>query len=197
ATGIGAEAARSIAAIMSPLVTRPSLPEPGTVETSMPVSAAILRTEGASGTAASGFVPVCGRGVSAAAGGVVAVLLSRPRSRGFSDLTEQRADRDRLAVLGRDVAEHAGCRGGHLDRHLVGLEFDQRLVDSDRIARLLEPLADGRLGHRFAERGHADLSHVPSFLPRGARPDGRPRTSAPRVLRRSCAAIPAPRRAAP
>ena len=37
---------------MSPLVTRPSLPEPGTAEASMPLSAASLRTEGASGASA-------------------------------------------------------------------------------------------------------------------------------------------------
>ncbi len=37
---------------MSPLVMRPSLPEPGTVETSMPLSAESLRTEGASGVSA-------------------------------------------------------------------------------------------------------------------------------------------------
>src|SRR4051812_5099802 len=37
---------------MSPLVTRPSLPEPSTLAGSMPVSAAILRTEGASGASA-------------------------------------------------------------------------------------------------------------------------------------------------
>src|SRR5260370_23936425 len=49
ATGIGAAAARSIAAIMSPLVTRPSLPDPGTVETSSPLSVASLRTEGGTG----------------------------------------------------------------------------------------------------------------------------------------------------
>src|SRR5260370_35802641 len=34
---------------MSPLVTRPSLPEPGTVAASMPLSADNLRTDGASG----------------------------------------------------------------------------------------------------------------------------------------------------
>src|ERR1700689_2328667 len=49
ATGVGCAAARSMAASMSPLVTRPSLPVPGTVEASTPVSAAILRTEGAKG----------------------------------------------------------------------------------------------------------------------------------------------------
>src|SRR5579862_1455069 len=54
-----------MAASMSPLVTRPSLPEPGTVEGSVPVSAAIRRTDGASGaSAAAGF----GGGAAAAAG---------------------------------------------------------------------------------------------------------------------------------
>ena len=53
ATGVGAAAARSIAAIMSPLVTRPSLPVPSTLAGSMPLSAAILRTEGASGASAA------------------------------------------------------------------------------------------------------------------------------------------------
>ena len=46
---MGTEAARSIAANMSPLVTRPSLPEPGTVAASTPLSAASLRTDGVSG----------------------------------------------------------------------------------------------------------------------------------------------------
>ena len=49
ATGVGCAAARSIAAIMSPLVTRPSLPVPATAAGSTPDSAAILRTDGASG----------------------------------------------------------------------------------------------------------------------------------------------------
>ena len=53
----------------------------------------------------------------------------------------------------------------HLDRHLVGLELDQRLVGGDRIARLLEPFADGRLGHGFAQRRHADLGRHASSSP--------------------------------
>src|SRR5713226_6367272 len=43
---------------MSPLVTRPSLPEPGTVAASRPLSAEILRTEGASGASAGGTLAV-------------------------------------------------------------------------------------------------------------------------------------------
>ena len=45
---------------MSPLVTRPSLPVPGTVAASMPVSAASLRTDGASGVSAAGFAAAAG-----------------------------------------------------------------------------------------------------------------------------------------
>ena len=49
ATGVGCDAARSMAASMSPLATRPSLPVPGTVEASRPDSAESFRTDGASG----------------------------------------------------------------------------------------------------------------------------------------------------
>jgi hypothetical protein len=31
--------------------------------------------------------------------------------------------------------------------------------DCDRVARLLEPLADRRFGDGFAQRGHADVGH--------------------------------------
>src|SRR5438477_57076 len=40
---------------MSPLVTRPSLPEPGTVAASMPLSAESFRTDGASGASDGGL----------------------------------------------------------------------------------------------------------------------------------------------
>src|ERR1700748_695432 len=67
-TGVGADAAFSIAASMSPLVTRPSLPEPGTVEASTPLSAESFRTGGASG-AADGGPLAGGAGAGGAAGG--------------------------------------------------------------------------------------------------------------------------------
>ena len=70
---------------------------------------------------------------------------------------EQRADADRLAFLGGDLGERAGGRRRHLDRHLVGLELDQRLVGGDGVADLLEPFADGRFGDGFAEGGNADF----------------------------------------
>src|ERR1700724_1855710 len=68
ATGVGCAAARSIAASMSPLVTLPSLPVPDMAAASMPVSAAILRTDGASGLSAAGAAT--GAGLGGAGGGV-------------------------------------------------------------------------------------------------------------------------------
>src|SRR5258708_6469465 len=63
-----------MAASMSPLVTRPSLPEPGTVEASMPLSAEILRTDGASGASEGGALATTGAGAGAAVAGFGASL---------------------------------------------------------------------------------------------------------------------------
>ena len=111
----GCAAARSIAAIMSPLVTRPSLPEPATAPGSTPLSAAMLahrrRERHVAGCALR-------RGLRrprgpASIGAVVEVFWSgRPvgagglrarRAGALLDLAEQRADRDGLAVLRRDL----------------------------------------------------------------------------------------------
>src|SRR6202023_102964 len=62
ATGVGCAAARSIAASMSPLVTRLSLPVPDMAAASMPVSAAILRIDGAKGLSAAGAAAGAGLG---------------------------------------------------------------------------------------------------------------------------------------
>src|SRR6185437_12478441 len=51
---------------MSPLVTRPSRPEPGTVVASIPLSAESLRTEGASGASAGGAFGAAGAGAAGA-----------------------------------------------------------------------------------------------------------------------------------
>src|ERR1700722_9905421 len=53
---------------MSPLVTRPSLPEPGTVAASMPLSTESLRTDGASGASAGGTLAVGAEAAGAGAG---------------------------------------------------------------------------------------------------------------------------------
>src|SRR3954454_12515594 len=53
---------------MSPLVTRPSLPEPGTVAASIPLSAEILRTDGASGASFAGAFEAAAADAGAADG---------------------------------------------------------------------------------------------------------------------------------
>src|SRR6185436_10629733 len=85
----------------------------------------------------------------------------------FLDLTEQRADRDGLAVLRGNLAKRSGGGRRHLDGHLVGLELDDRLVDRDGIARFLEPFANGRLGDGLAQRRDADFSHDGAPVRRG------------------------------
>src|SRR5918994_1436803 len=91
-------------------------------------------------------------------------------SRAHIDLPEQRADGNRLAVLGRDLAEHTGGWRRHYDRDLVGFELDQRLVHRDGVASLLEPAADGGFRHGLAERRNTNFSHdiFPQLPPRSS-----------------------------
>jgi hypothetical protein len=79
------------------------------------------------------------------------------------DPGDQRADGDRVAFGDELLAHRAGDRRGHLDRDLVGLEAGDRLVGRDRVARLLQPLAERRFGDRFPERRDGDVGR-PSFL---------------------------------
>ena len=80
------------------------------------------------------------------------------RSAPCQNLAEQSADADGFAVLGGDLGQHARRGGVDFQRHLVGFEFDERLVSLHGFALLLEPLPDGRLGDRFAESGNANFS---------------------------------------
>ena len=159
----------------------------------MPLSADSWRTDGASGASAGGAFgggcaarlrragcrlrPAFGGGLGRRAG-----LALGGAAGAIRDLAEQRADRDGLAILGDDLAEHAGGRRRHFDGDLVGLQFDQRLVDRHGVAGLLEPAADGGLGHGFAERRNADFSHCvfPSCVMSGSPP------AHSRLISRSC-----------
>ena len=106
ATGVGCAAARSIAAIMSPLVTWPSLPEPATlarIDAAFGGQFAHRRRRRHSPAGAAAPEPGAGFGGSARFGGGAsrAAPRLRPRRRAgaFLDLAEQRADADGLAVL--------------------------------------------------------------------------------------------------
>src|SRR5580692_2482846 len=72
---------------MSPLVTRPSLPEPGTVVAPTPLSAESLRTDGASGASDGATFGAAGAGAAAAGwggGGGAAGLAAAGAAAGFA-----------------------------------------------------------------------------------------------------------------
>ena len=76
-------------------------------------------------------------------------LLGRSRAATLAllaDHAELGADLDGLVLLRADLQEHAGDRRGDLRVDLVGRDLQQRLVDRDGVAHLLEPAGDGALG---------------------------------------------------
>ncbi len=174
AAGAGAAAARAMAAITSSFSTCPRLPEPASTDT--PVSAIILAAAGAGGMAVFGWMGgypcvAIGSGAAGFAGASAAFAAGAGADPGGAgrDLAEQRADADGRAVLGRDLAEHAGFGRVDLKRHLVGLELEQRLVLLDGVAGLLEPLADRGFADALAQGGNADFGHFVSLLSSRAR----------------------------
>ena len=165
-----AAAGLAAAATASSLRICPRLPEPCTSASASPFSSMILRAagDGRHAAVAGGRSAAGAGGASAACGVGAAVRLDAglPRGAGaFLDRSQHRADADGRALLHLDVGENAGRRCRHLHRHLVGLELDQRLIGLDGVARLLEPLADRRLGHGFAQRRHFDLDGHRHFSP--------------------------------
>ncbi len=76
----------------------------------------------------------------------------------FVDHRQQRADVHRVAFLGDDVAQGSRDRCGHIHRHLVGFQADDRFIGLHRLAGLLQPLTNGRFGNGFAQRGDFDFS---------------------------------------
>ena len=134
----------------------------------MPLSAAILRTDGRRPAFRAG-------GLSGRRAGLAARSSPRaaPSGGGLGGGGGAAWRRRRLRVIWPSSAptatvspsltaisdEHAGGGRRHFQRHLVGFQLHQRLVDGDGFARLLEPFADGRFRDRFAEGGDADVSH--------------------------------------
>ena len=81
------------------------------------------------------------------------------------DQRDHRADFHRVADGRLVLAHDAGDGGRHFHRDLVGLEAGDGLVELHRIARLLEPFADGGFGDRFTESGDFDFAgHALSSL---------------------------------
>ena len=106
-----------------------------------------------------------------------------PGRAGRCDDCEHRADLDRRPLLHEDLGDDTLARARHLGVDLVGRDLEQRLVQRDGLALLLEPLGDGAFGHGDTHLGHHHLdlgsgAHV-SSKPRWGRDAARPRPSTP------------------
>ena len=62
-----------------------------------------------------------------------------------------------LAVLARDLREHARRFGADLEIDLVGLELDEHVAGGDAVAFVLHPARDARFDHRFTELRNDDI----------------------------------------
>ena len=130
--------------------------------------AAAAAGAGAASSAGAG-ASSCGRSAGASAARAPAALVADARERG--------PDGDRLVLLDEDLLQDAGERRRDLGVDLVGRDLQQRLVDLDAVADVLEPAGDGALGDALAEFREDDVL---------ARPCGS-RAERARRLRRGCA----------
>jgi hypothetical protein len=89
------------------------------------------------------------------------------RAFAFVEHAEQRVDLDGVAFLDQDLAQRAGGRRRHFQRHLVGFQFHQRLAVVHGIAGFLEPLSDRGFGDGFTQGGNADFFCHCSVFPAG------------------------------
>src|SRR6185437_3293763 len=69
----------------------------------------------------------------------------------IADDTEKPANADIGPFRNGHRSERAGGGRIDLERHLVGFELDEGVVDRDAVADLLEPLGNRSLGDRFAQ----------------------------------------------
>ncbi len=159
--------APATAAWTSPLVMRPPRPLPATSAARCPASAIILRAAGsavgaaADAGAAGGGTAAAGSGGAPRAGADAgAAGRRRRRSRALAGGIDHGDDllrSDRRPVGLADLGQHAGVGRREFQHHLVGLDVDQILVAPDRVARLLVPVDERRLGDRLGQHRHLDL----------------------------------------
>ena len=105
--------------------------------------------------------PAAGAGAETAAGVAPRRLRRRAgaATAGFADPGQRGADRHGLAGLHQDLQQHPVVRAGDLRIHLVGRHLEQRVVELDGVAGLLQPGADGALGDGLAQLRHGDVVH--------------------------------------
>ena len=74
-----------------------------------------------------------------------------------SDHDQNGPDRHDLALGDEDLRDGSSRRRGDLDRRLVGLDLDQRIVLRDLLALAHEPARDLALGQPLAQVGQPEL----------------------------------------
>ena len=84
------------------------------------------------------------------------LLLGDQGLAGLADERQLAADLDGVVLLRDDLGQHTRRRGGDLGVDLVRRHLEQRLVDLDGVALLLQPPCDGALGHALTKCGHLD-----------------------------------------
>ena len=104
-----------------------------------------------------------GRGLAARLGGgrcglgARLLFLHRGCRPVFADHDQDGADGNDVALGDEDPRNLAGSRRGDLDRRLVGLHLDQRVVLGDLLPLGDEPAGDLALGQPLAEVGQLEL----------------------------------------
>ena len=85
--------------------------------------------------------------------------------RRLTDHGDDAVDRDGFAFLDANLREHAGGGRRNFRIHLVGRDFEERLVAGNLVAELLDPANDRSLGDRFAHLGHYHIRRHVSYSP--------------------------------
>ncbi len=91
----------------------------------------------------------CGRGSRSAIGG--------GSFAGSADVTDHRANLERIARCADQLDDRAGDRGGDFNRRLVGLDFGEHVTFVDRFAHVLDPVEQDAFLNVGTEIGHLDF----------------------------------------
>ncbi len=102
-------------------------------------------------------------------GGVVALGVVARGLALVTDDGEERAHLDGVVLVDLDLEQRARDRRGDLGVDLVGGDLEQRLVDGDGVADLLQPARDGALGDGLTQFREVDFGGQCSSFARGLR----------------------------
>ncbi len=154
-TGLGSAAGRPPAHVRS--VILPCGPVPVSDSRSTPSSWPAAGRAASRGHVPRSRVPGPVPGLGRFGGSSARGLLGDRFGAVLADDDEDRSDRDDLALLDEDLRDLARRRRGDLDRRLVRLDLDERLVLGDLVALGHEPAGDLAFGQALAQVGELEL----------------------------------------